>query len=126
MLTTGEARRVKCGWLCYFEAHAMTHEGFHFLIDVAPRLPLLGLRPSRKWQQKEKVNKLSRLEGMRGMRLSAKREQESKSVSKITRLLMTSRRGSTLSDSKRARASIDKRERERTRTILLRNWCCSP
>ena len=55
------------------------------------------------------------------MRLSTKREQERKQDHKITRLLMTSRRGSTLSDSKReregererARASIDKRERER-------------
>ena len=44
MLTTGEARRVKCGWLCYFEACAMTDEGFHFLIEVAPRLPLLGFK----------------------------------------------------------------------------------
>ena len=78
MLTIGEARRVKCGWLCYFEARAMTDEGFHFLIEVAPRLPLLGLRPSRTWLQEEKVNKLSRLGGMRGMRLSTKREQECK------------------------------------------------
>ena len=46
----------------------------------------------------------------------------------ITRLLMTSRRGSTLSDSKRereggerarARASIDKRERENKNYITL-------
>ena len=49
MLTTGEARPVKCGWLCYFEARAKTDEGFHFLIEVAPRLSLLGLRPSRTW-----------------------------------------------------------------------------
>ena len=46
------------------------------------------------------------------MRLSTKREQERKQDHKITRLLMTSRRGSTLSDSKREREGERERESE--------------